>query len=70
MAVTPPASTAVQEEYSLFNQKGELIQKVMVTGTGNAANDMAQAQYRAGIAQEYVSTTAPLAVSPTLVKKP
>lgn len=70
MAATPPTTTKDQQEYTLFNQKGHAIATVLVSGTGNAANDMAQAQYRAGIAQEYVSTTAPAAISPTAkVKK-
>lgn len=70
MAATAPATTKDQQEYILFNQKGEAVSTVLVSGTANAANDMAQAAYRAGINQEYISTTAPKAVSPTVkVKK-
>lgn len=70
MAATAPATTKDQQEYTLFNHKGQVVSTVLVSGTGNAANDMTQAAYRAGIAQEYVSTTHPNAVSPTVkVKK-
>jgi hypothetical protein len=60
-------ATVTQQEYKLFNQKGEQISIVLVSPKTSTvgADEIAQAQYRAGVAQEYVDATKNSAHQPT-----
>lgn len=50
------ADVADQQEYTIKNQKGEVVATTLVSPKGSAltADEVAQAKYRAGVAQEYV----------------
>lgn len=52
------ADVAPQQEYTIKNQKGEVVATTLVSPKTSTlgADEVAQAQYRAGVPQEYVDS--------------
>lgn len=61
------AANQPQQEYTIFNQKGHQVATVLVSPKGSTltSDEIAQAQYRAGVPQEYVDSVKNSANQPT-----
>jgi hypothetical protein len=60
----------IQQEYMLYNTKGEKMATVLVNGAlGVNAQEISEAQYRAGVAQEYVDAVKNASHQPTKANK-
>lgn len=60
----------VQQEYTLYNLKGEKVATTLVNAAlGVSAKEISEAQYRAGVPQEYVDTTKNASHQPTKANK-